>query len=178
MRSSNLGVCSYIRCFSHSSRQRGQLCKLSEEDSGDEVGLKTNTRLEHALEFEFAFHPMLFIHGLYSPWGHKESNTTERLSFTHSSTPNQCRFTGVISRPVTWFVLLSFKTITLATLWVMDLKMSQRWMQLDQLGLQVKMPQGKNDGIDDLDQGYANFYVKSVCGFYSVSPLSVSRQPT
>lgn len=44
-------------------------------------------------------------------------------------------------------------------------------MQLDQLGLQVKMPQVKNDGIDDLDLGYANFYVKSVCGFYSVSPL-------
>ena len=161
MRSSNLGVCFYIRCFSHSSRERGQLCKLSEEDSGGKIRLETNTRLERASEFEFAFHPMLFIHGLYSPWGHKESDMTERLSFIHSSSPNRCRFTGVISRPVTWFTLLSFKTITLATLWVMDLKMSQRWMQLDQLGLQVKMPQVKNDGIDDLDQGYASFLCKN-----------------
>ena len=25
------------------------------------------------------------FHGLYSPWGHKKSDTTERLSLTHSS---------------------------------------------------------------------------------------------
>ena len=26
------------------------------------------------------------FHGLYSPWGHKESDTTERLPLTHSLT--------------------------------------------------------------------------------------------
>lgn len=34
-------------------------------------------------------------------------------------------------------------------------------MQLDQLGLQVKMPQVKNDGMDDLDQGYASVLCKN-----------------
>ena len=32
------------------------------------------------------------FHGLYSPWGHKESDTTERLSLHFpSQNPNKCR---------------------------------------------------------------------------------------
>ena len=38
--------------------------------------------LEKGRATHSAFWPGEF-HGLYSPWGHKESDTTERLSFSH-----------------------------------------------------------------------------------------------
>ena len=34
------------------------------------------------------------LHGLYSPWGHKESDTTERLSLTHSQADSMSGLTS------------------------------------------------------------------------------------
>ena len=48
------------------------------------------------------------FHGLYSPWGHKESDTTKRLS--HSLTPGKpiCGITGVLTASILeWFAIPS-----------------------------------------------------------------------
>ena len=52
-------------------------------------------RGEDPLEKGMATHPSIWpgeFHGLYSPWGRKESDTTERLSLsvyaTHGKTPS------------------------------------------------------------------------------------------
>ena len=34
------------------------------------------------------------FHGLYSPWGHKESDTTEQLAFTHLNTKLSSQASG------------------------------------------------------------------------------------
>ena len=60
-------------------------CSSAGKESACNVG---DLGLEDPLEKERLPTPIVWpgeLHGLYSPWGHKELDTTEQLSLTHSA---------------------------------------------------------------------------------------------
>ena len=75
---------------------------------------------EDTLEKERLSTPVFWpweFHGLYSPWGHKESDTTKWLSLSHSKLPSSTNETIKTKQP--WWPAASvWGSITPITLWL------------------------------------------------------------